>query len=89
MKVSPNQDGILPVWNIIMTKLLKEAFDKASELPEEAQDQFARWVIEELASEKEWTKLLKSSPQAVSTLAKEAIAEHRDGRTEPLDPDNL
>ncbi len=37
-----------------MSKLLTEAFEKASQLPPEDQDELARWLLEELDDEARW-----------------------------------
>jgi len=64
-----------------MTKLLEDAFKEAGQLPEDAQDEFARWLLAELASERRWSQLFEKSPEALSRLAREALAEHRRGET--------
>jgi hypothetical protein len=71
-----------------MTQLLKDAFAEAEKLPREEQDAFARWLLEELASEKRWSDLFAASHKPAD-LAAEAIEENRSGRTEPLDSDLL
>ena len=38
-----------------MTELLEEAFAKAGRLPDHEQDAFARWLIDELESERRWS----------------------------------
>jgi hypothetical protein len=70
-----------------LTKLLQQAFDKASQLPSDEQDAFAAWLIYELESERRWQELFDRSPDFLAKLAAEAIAEHEAGLTEPLDPD--
>jgi hypothetical protein len=70
-----------------MSKLLKEAFAQAEKLPREEQDAFARWLLEELASEKRWSDLFAASQRRLTDLAAEALEENRSGRTEPLDSD--
>jgi hypothetical protein len=72
-----------------MTQLLKDAFAEAEKLPREEQDAFARWLLEELASEKRWSDLFAASQNKLADLAAEAIEENRSGRTEPLDSDLL
>jgi len=72
-----------------MTELLTRAFAEASKLPTEEQDLFAAWLLEELASEHRWDQLFADSQDVLEKLAAEALAEHRAGKTEPLDPDNL
>jgi hypothetical protein len=72
-----------------MTKLLTEAFEKASKLPPEEQDQVARWLLEELEDELKWSAEFEGSQDALSKLADQALEERRAGQTEPLDPDAL
>ncbi len=68
---------------------MKEAFSKASELPDEAQDEFARWLLEELVEERRWGELLDRSGDALSKLAIEALSEDTRGDTKLLDPKKL
>ena len=70
-------------------KLLEKVFVEVSQLPEEEQDEFAAWMLEELASEQAWRKAFADSENALAQLAEEAIAEHRANRTQALDPDSL
>ena len=72
-----------------MTKLLEKAFAEAAKLPDEDQDALAQAVLAELASERRWDELFAASPDVLSELAEEALAEHRAGRTKLLDPDTL
>lgn len=72
-----------------MTQLLKRAFDKASEGPEELQDAIAALILAELESERRWDESFARSQDALTALAEEALAEHRAGRSRPLDPDSL
>jgi hypothetical protein len=72
-----------------MTKLLEKAFEEAAKLPEEAQDSFAKFLLEELESERKWDELFSKSPDLLSELAEEALADHAAGRTTELDPDKL
>ena len=39
-----------------MTKLLEQAFARASELPQEEQDKFARFLLAGLESERRWAE---------------------------------
>jgi hypothetical protein len=72
-----------------MTDLLKEAFDKASELPPEEQDAFARLLLAELESEARWADAFARSQDVLAKLADDALKEFLAGETEILDPDNL
>lgn len=60
-----------------MTELLEKAFSEVSKLDESQQDSFARWLLEELASERRWEKAFNDSQYLLSQLADEALAEHQ------------
>ncbi len=72
-----------------MTELLEKAFTEASKLAALEQDALAVWILEELASERRWNKMFERTPQALTHLAAEALAEYRSGQAETLDPDKL
>ncbi len=72
-----------------MTQMLKKAFDEASRHPQELQDAIAAIVLAELAAEQRWDKTFAHSQDALSKLADEALAEHRAGRTRPLNVKDL
>ena len=71
----------------VMTKALKDAFKEAEKLPEREQDQLAAAIRAEIEVERAWEARLAASGSALGALADEALAEHRSGRTLPLDPD--
>ncbi len=72
-----------------MTDLLKKAFDAASQLPEDEQDAVAEWLLAELASEARWEEGFVETQDALSTLAREALEEHKRGETEDLNSGQL
>ena len=72
-----------------MTEKLKKAFEAAGKLPPEAQDALAAAILEEVAVEGLWEASFARQPAALERLADEALADHRAGRTTPLDPDQL
>lgn len=72
-----------------MTRLLDEAFAAAAELPEAEQNALASALLSELASEQAIDAAIATRPDVLARLADEALAEHRAGRTEALDPDRL
>ncbi len=72
-----------------MTKLLEKAFVEVSKLPEVEQNKVAKWLLDELASEKCWEKAFAESEDVLSQLADDALEEHRQGKTKPLDIDTL
>jgi len=68
-----------------MTKLLERAFKEAGKLPEVEQNALAKWVLEELESERKWEKAFAGSEDVLDSLADEALTEHKRGKTKPLD----
>ncbi len=72
-----------------MTKLLTEVFERASRLPESLQDQLARELLDELASESRWERTLAESQDKVDRLAEKAVAEYKAGRTKEAGFDEL
>ena len=72
-----------------MTKLLEQALAEAGKLSPAEQDLLASRVLAELADENEFDRAISISAGKLATLAKDALAEHRAGRTEELDPDRL
>ena len=72
-----------------MTELLEKAFTEASKLPEREQEALASWILHEIDSERHWTDAFAASEDALDTLADEALAEHREGRAQELDPNHL
>ena len=74
-----------------MNQLLREAFERASLLPEDEQDKIARFLLAELESERKWTELLArpESENLLTRLADEAIRDHRAGKATPLDINDI
>ena len=76
-------------YNLGMTKLLEQAFAKATALSEPDQDAIARLLMDEIDSERRWDELFTRSPGQLRKLADDAWAEHEAGHSELLDPDTL
>ena len=74
-----------------MNQLLQRAFERAAELPQVEQDRFARFLLAELDSERQWSELFArpESEDLLERLADEVLSEHRAGRTRPLTMDEL
>jgi hypothetical protein len=72
-----------------MTKLLEKAFYEAAKLSDIEQNMFAQWVLGELESERKWEKAFSESEDVLSALADEALSEHEQGKTKPLNLDKL
>lgn len=68
---------------------LEQAFAEAAKLPAVEQEAIATWLLAELASERRWNTLFSQSPNQLSTLADEALAEWQAGTTKLLDPEQL
>ncbi|HEU4881239.1 MAG TPA: hypothetical protein VFT45_03310 [Longimicrobium sp.] len=69
--------------------MLEEAIRVAKALPESEQDAIAATILAEIEDEQRWAEAFASSPDTLAELAREALAEHRAGRTLPLDPDRM
>jgi hypothetical protein len=67
-----------------VTHLLKYAFSKVAKMSQTEQNAFARWVLEELDSEKRWDKAFAKSQGVLAHLADQALQEHVQGKTKPL-----
>jgi hypothetical protein len=72
-----------------VTRLLEEAFRKASELSEAEQDTLAASILADLEDERRWSEAFANSQDLLAELAAEAREEYRAGRTLPLDPDRM
>ena len=72
-----------------MTKLLEQAFEKASRLPKLEQELLASRLLAELATEDAFDQALARSGDKLAQLAQAALLEHRAGLTRELDPEQL
>lgn len=72
-----------------MTELLEKAFTEASALPAEQQDLLGEWILAELESEGRWDEAFSGSANKLAQMARAALQEHEEGRTEELDPDRI
>ena len=72
-----------------MTILLKQAFEKASQLPDDLQDQLAQEVLEDIAGELQWDTTLAQSEELLEKLAEQALREFEAGHTHPQGFDEL
>ena len=67
----------------MMTSSLAKAFERAQQTEPRVQDMIAVLIEEELESERGWDERFAKSQDALASLAKKAIADHRSGRTLP------
>jgi len=72
-----------------MTKLLDNAFQEVSAMSEIEQNIFARFILDEINSEKQWDKSFSNSEDILSQMADEAILDYDTNQTEILDTDKL
>ena len=72
-----------------MTRLLAEAFEKASSLSEELQDQLALELLEEMAAETRWDETFIKTQEQLDRLADIAEREYRAGKTKQMGFDEL
>ena len=72
-----------------MTKLLAQAFEKASQLPDNLQDDLARALIDELTWEIRWDQALAESSDQLDKMAEKAVEDYRAGRTKEMGFDEL
>ena len=72
-----------------MTILLEKAFTEAAKKSPEEQDVLAARLLAELAADDAFDRAIAGSAGKLANLARDAIAEHRAGMTDELDPDRL
>lgn len=72
-----------------MTNLLAQAFQKASQLPENLQDELASELLEEIEWESRWDETLAKSQDKLDQMAQKALDEYRSGKTKEMGFDEL
>lgn len=72
-----------------MTQLLEKVFVRMEKLPAVEQNAVAKWLLNELSSEKHWDKAFAESERILEKLADEALKEHKQKKTRLLDPQSL
>jgi hypothetical protein len=72
-----------------MTTLLQQAFEKASQLPADLQDQLTQDLLEDIAGELQWDTTLAHSENLLEKLAQKALQEFEAGHTRPQGFDEL
>ena len=68
-----------------MSSVLETALAEVSKLPPDEQDVLATLLLDEIKSEQRWSQSFTESQAVLKTLAAEALAEHRAGKSKPLD----
>ena len=72
-----------------MVELLQKAFAEVSKLPDDEQERFAQWILDELEDETHWDQAFANSLPQLEKLGKKALEDYRAGKTKDLDPDEL
>ena len=54
-----------------MTELLEEAFATVARLPDHEHDAFARWLLDELESERRWSRAFEAAQDQLAELARD------------------
>jgi hypothetical protein len=72
-----------------MTERLEQAIAQLKTLSTDQQDAIATLILAELEEEQRWNDSFARSPNLLAKLAAEAMAEHRSGKTQELDPETL
>lgn len=67
-----------------MTQLLEKAFKQAKSLPVTEQNALARWLIEEMESERKWEEAFVQSEDILNQMASEAQIDYNKGKTNPM-----
>ena len=74
---------------LYMTERLEQAIAQLKTLSTDQQDAIAALILAELEEEQRWNDSFTRSPNLLAKLAAEAMAEHRSGKTQELDPETL
>ena len=72
-----------------MTTLLQQAFSEAAQLSTPEQDLLASRLLAEVAAADDFDRALERPSSKLIDFAREALAEHHNGLTEELDPQQL
>jgi len=65
--------------------VLESALAEVAKLPPEEQEALAALLLDEIKSEQRWTESFRESQDLLKSLAADALAGHRAGKTKPLD----
>ena len=58
-----------------MTSMLEKAFNEASKLPDLEQNALARWLLDEIESDRIWDSLFAKSEDVLGQMAWDALSE--------------
>ena len=72
-----------------MTRLMQQAIERLSAVPESQQDPLAEFLLNELAEDERWAGSTKNHAGNLKGLIDGILADDAHGRCEPLDPERL
>ncbi len=72
-----------------MTHLMKQAIERVQALPENQQNELARFLLHELQEDDRWAVSTESNVSKLQELTNRILADDAAGNCEPLDPDKL
>ncbi len=72
-----------------MTRSLEQAFEAASQLASDEQDELAAQMLRKIAWEKKWESALTGDPQKLRLLVEEARQDIKAGRVQELRVNDL
>ncbi|MBA3481601.1 MAG: hypothetical protein H0T51_07280 [Pirellulales bacterium] len=72
-----------------MNDLLEQAFAETSKLPAAEQELLAARLLPEVAAEDDFDRTIARTSDKLASLSEAALAEHRAGLTQVLDPYHL
>ncbi len=68
-----------------MTRVLEAALAEVAKLPPQEQDALGTLLLDEMQSEPRWADSFSKSQDLLKSLAQDALAEFKAGKTKPLD----
>jgi len=72
-----------------MTRLMEQAIEKLKSVPEAEQDQFAKFLLNELKEDERWANSTAAHESKLKAFIDQVVADDDAGKCEPLDPDLL
>lgn len=72
-----------------MTDLMQKAIQQLQSLPDEKQDELARFLLNELQEDDRWGQSTQMHSEKLQNFITQVLADDSKGMCEPLNPDNL
>lgn len=68
---------------------MEKVIERLRAMPENQQERLARFLLHELDEEVRWVSSTAEHESKLGGLVDQVLADDRDGKCEPLDPDSL